>query len=78
MAFKPWSVAIAWLVTFGLFGLAGFGVVAGIPLVLLIGAALATPALLVRDSAEATSGESAEPGQVPRVNGAIPAHAAAY
>ena len=56
MSFKLWSVTIAWLVVFGLFSAVGFGVVAaGAPLALLIGAALATPALVLRDSADARS-----------------------
>lgn len=76
MSFKPWSAAIAWFVVFGLFGVAGFGVVAGSLLLLLIGAALAAPALVLRDSVEATPPSHKEPWQVPRVGTAIPAQAA--
>ncbi len=50
MAFKPWSVALVCLVICGLVGLAGFRVVTGLPLLLLIAAGLAAPALLLRES----------------------------
>ena len=55
MAFKPWSAVFAWLVVFGLFGLAGFGAVHGARLLVLIGAALAAPALVLRASADASN-----------------------
>ena len=78
MSFKHWSVTIAWLVVFGLFSLVGFGMVAdGAPLALLIGAALATPALVLRDSADAKPTSYEGSRKVPGVSGAIPAHAAA-
>ena len=77
MAFKPWSAAFAWLVVFGLFGLAGFGAVNGTRLLFLIGAALAAPALVLRASADVTPSSDEKPGQVPRVGGAIPTDAAA-
>ena len=78
MSFKLWSVTIAWLVVFGLLSAVGFGVVAaGAPLALLIGAALATPALVLRDSADAKPTSYEESRQVPRVGDVIPGHAAA-
>ncbi len=50
MSYKPWSVALACLVIFALTGLAGFGVIVGVPVLLLVAAALAAPALLLRHS----------------------------
>ena len=42
------SLALMWLITLGLFGLAGSGAVTGSSLVVLIVAALATPALVLK------------------------------
>jgi len=50
MSFNPWSVALVCLVVFGLAGLAGFGVVTGAWLLVMIAAGLAAPAILLRDS----------------------------
>ena len=75
MAYKPWSLAIAWLVTFGLFGLAGFAGVDGTQLLVLVGLAVTVPALVLTDSDEVTP--ISHGGQLPDVPAAIPAHAAA-
>jgi hypothetical protein len=52
MSYTSRSVAIVSLITFGLFALAGFGVVTGARLVLLIVVALATPSLILRNPVE--------------------------
>ncbi|HZR26286.1 MAG TPA: hypothetical protein VFA59_22005 [Vicinamibacterales bacterium] len=52
MSFTRWSVAIAWLVMFGLVGVATFAGVGRVALLLLVAAALAVPALILRDSAD--------------------------
>ena len=52
MSFKRWSIAVVFLVMFGLVGVSVFGTVTGIVLVLLIAAALVAPALILRDTAD--------------------------
>ncbi|HZP49464.1 MAG TPA: hypothetical protein VFB07_13050 [Vicinamibacterales bacterium] len=76
MSFKPWSLAILWLVAFALFALAGFAVVGGAPLALMVGVALVTPVLVLRDSTRVPS-SSHDPWQVRRAGGAMLAPATA-
>ena len=52
MSFKPWSVAVAFMVMFGLVGLASIAAGTGAVLVVLIVTALAVPALVLRESAD--------------------------
>jgi len=79
MSFTPRSVAIVFLITFGLFALAGFGVVVGAPLLLLVAAAFAAPALVLRDSADVMPTSPGGARRFDDVSAAIrePAHAAA-
>jgi len=79
MSFTSRSVAIVFLITFGLFSLAGFGVVVGAPLLLLVAAALAAPAFVLRDSADVmpTSHDGAPPSADVNAEIREPAQAAA-
>lgn len=63
---------------FGLFAVAGFGVVIGAPLLLLVAAALAAPSLILTDSTDVMPTSQEGPSLLPEVSGAIrePAHAA--
>ena len=74
MSYGSRLVTIVWLITFGLFALAGFGVVAGVNLVWPIAAALATPFLVLRDPAEETA-RTKEPWLPSDISGAIRQHA---
>jgi len=51
MSFTRWSVAIVWLVIFGLVGVVAFGSLGRGSLLALVTAALAVPWLVLRDSA---------------------------
>ena len=80
MSFKPWSVAVAFLVMFSLVGLSALGAGTGAALAVLIMTALAAPALLLRESAGVTpmTPDSYEKRrQAPRASGAIRPDAAA-
>jgi hypothetical protein len=77
MAYKSWSLAIAWLVIIGLFGLAGFGGVDGSRLLLLVALAVTVPALILTDSADVTPTSDGGDWPLRDIRSAIPAHAAA-
>jgi hypothetical protein len=79
MSLSSRSLALVWLVIFALFGLTGFGAAAGAPLVWLVAAAFAAPALILRNSREpATTAHDGPWHQLPNAADSMPqpAHAA--